>query len=134
MTDYIAFYGTLMERARASQAPSRAGLTRFLQPCRLAGVLRDHGAYPGFYPADADRTGTGPTVEAELHEILLADAFAVFDRWEEYDAADEASSLYIRRKMRLIEPDLQAWVYISQVSEDDPVVPGGDWAVYEGRI
>ena len=133
MTDYIAFYGSLMERAKDPTAPSRAGLSKFVAPCRVAGVLRDHGQYPGFFLAEQapDIGSEAPQiVEAELHEIIGPHAFVVFDRWEDYDGEDEANSPYLRRKIRLIEPDVDAWIYISRISEEDPMVPNGDWAAY----
>ncbi|MER0238141.1 gamma-glutamylcyclotransferase family protein [Fulvimarina sp. MAC8] len=135
MPDYIAFYGSLMERVNDPAAPSRAGLSRLVSPCRIAGTLRDHGAYPGFFlPEGAIRAAAErEVVEAELHELVGLQAFVVFDRYEDYDPDNEAASLYIRRKIRLIQPDVEAWVYISQLSKEDPIVPAGDWAAYRLR-
>ncbi|MDY8109617.1 gamma-glutamylcyclotransferase [Fulvimarina sp. 2208YS6-2-32] len=136
MTEYIAFYGSLMERAKDPSAPSRAGLSKFVEPCRLEGVLRDHGHYPGYFPADGSiepHAVTPPIVEAELHEIVAPHALLIFDRWEEYDPDDEANSLYLRRKVRLLEPDIEAWIYMSLISDEDPVVPNGDWAAYRSE-
>ncbi|MEN3791271.1 gamma-glutamylcyclotransferase family protein [Fulvimarina sp. MAC3] len=132
MTDYIAFYGSLMERANDSTAPSRAGLSKFVGPCRMAGTLRDHGAYPGFFlPDDKLRASADRgVVEGELHQLVGIQAFTIFDGYEDYFPDNEAGSLYIRRKIRLIEPDVEAWVYISQLSSEDPIVPGGDWPSY----
>lgn len=121
-----------MERANDPAAPSRSGLSYFVGPCRIAGSLRDHGAYPGFFPPEASViVAVEPQiVEAELHRLVSLDAFEIFDRYEDYDPNDEAASLYIRRKIRLLEPDVEAWVYFSQLSRRDPVVPQGDWATY----
>lgn len=140
MPEYFAFYGTLMDGAADADTPSTEGLVRRVGPCRLAGTLRDHGAYPGFFPGtgrdgvDAeDATGEARLVTAELHEILRPEAFAVFDAWENYFPADEAASMYLRRKLPLREPaGVFAWVYVSQQSASDPAVPGGDWRVYRG--
>ncbi|MCQ0989080.1 gamma-glutamylcyclotransferase family protein [Jiella marina] len=132
MTEYFAFYGTLMDNVGDPHAPSTAGLVKFLRPCRLAGTLRSHGRYPGFFPAAGDEAEPTGVVRAELYEILTPQAFAIFDGWEEYDPRDEANSLYLRRRVRLYDADLEAWVYVSQQSDADPVVPEGDWRAYQG--
>ena len=139
MTEFFAFYGTLMDDAADAATPSTSGLVRRVGACRLTGVLRDHGAYPGFFPAIEDNRSIikapGDSVVAELHEILRPEAFAVFDAWEEYDPADEANSMYLRRKVCLAEPAGRiAWVYLSQQSVKDPIVPGGDWRAYRRRL
>ncbi|ORE90266.1 gamma-glutamylcyclotransferase family protein [Aurantimonas sp. 22II-16-19i] len=135
MTDYFAFYGTLMDDAGDAETPATEGLVRRLGSCRLAGILRDHGDYPGFFPHgdadEADGTAAGRLVVAELHELLSPAAFAVFDAWESYDPADEAGSMYVRRRIPLAEPaGTTAWVYVSQLSPGDPEVPGGDWRAH----
>lgn len=135
MPEYFAFYGTLMDGAADAETPSTEGLVRRVGPCRLAGTLRDHGAYPGYFPAVADAAGeaaaAGGHVVAELHEILSPEAFAVFDAWENYDPADEAGSMYLRRRLPLIDPaGIFAWVYVSQQPAGDPAVPNGDWRTY----
>ncbi|EAU42723.1 hypothetical protein FP2506_07776 [Fulvimarina pelagi HTCC2506] len=134
MTDYIAFYGSLMERANDPAAPSRTGLSRYISPCRIAGVLRDHGAYPGFFPPDNAPRGSvqSEIVKAELHELVGPEAFEIFDRYENYDPRNEAASLYVRRRIRLLAPEIEAWVYVSQLSPMDPRVPGDDWAAFRG--
>ncbi|MBO0903556.1 gamma-glutamylcyclotransferase family protein [Jiella sonneratiae] len=137
MTDYFAFYGTLMQGAGDAATPRTEGLVRRIGPCRLAGILRDHGSYPGYFPMPADARATGGDaareghVVAELHAVLRPEAFAVFDDWEGYDPRDEAGSLYVRRRIALVEPaGVHAWVYVSQQSEDDPVLKDGDWRAH----
>lgn len=134
MTDYFAFYGTLMDDAGDADTPSTQGLVRRVGTCRLAGVLRDHGAYPGYFPAvegRGDEATDGEFVVAELHEVLRPEAFAVFDAWENYDPKDEDGSMYVRRRVDLAEPaGLTAWVYVSRLSPADPVVPGGNWRAH----
>ena len=139
MPQYFAFYGTLMDGAADADTPSTAGLVRKVGPCRLLGSLRDHGAYPGYFPARpvaaAADAAAGGLVVAELCEILRPEAFAIFDAWENYDPADEAGSMYVRRKLPLAEPaGIVAWVYVSQLPADDPAVPGGDWRAYRARL
>ncbi|MCE7027509.1 gamma-glutamylcyclotransferase family protein [Jiella avicenniae] len=137
MADYFAFYGTLMDGAADVDTPLTEGLVQKVGPCRLAGTLRDHGAYPGYFPAQVGAAVggiAGHFVVAELHEILRPEAFAVFDAWENYDPADEAGSMYLRRKLPLAEPaGILAWVYVSQLPASDPAVPGGDWRAHRAR-
>ena len=142
MTEYFAFYGTLMRSLQHPDAPDPLGesLTAFECPCLIAGRLRDHGRYPGFVPRcsmapslsrpASSEAPVGDLVKGELHRILRPEAFAVFDDYERYDPNDEAGSLYVRRKLILVEPEIEAWVYVSQVSDSDPVVTGGDWAAH----
>lgn len=128
MAEYFAFYGTLRRDAADPDAPSRAGLVAYRGPCLLSGTLRDHGAYPGLFKGnEVAPSRSGPVVKGDLFEILRPEAFAVFDHWEHYRPHDEEGSLYLRRRVRLIEPDCTAWVYLSQITRDDPHVPSGDW-------
>jgi gamma-glutamylcyclotransferase (GGCT)/AIG2-like uncharacterized protein YtfP len=122
MTDLIALYGTLRRDATDPEAPSRAGLVEFVEPCRLTGKLMDLGKYPGFVPGNE-----GP-VTADLFRIVSPDAFPVFDDWEDYDPENIASSLYRREVIRLDAPHVDAWVYIWNGAPDDgAMVPSGDW-------
>lgn len=101
----IAVYGTLM-RAWPEHALLSARGATYAQNCVLSGTLYDLGAYPGLGPdADVGR------VAGELF-VLPADAdLAALDAYEDYDPADEAGSLYLRRAERLVAPDVDAWVY-----------------------
>ena len=49
------------------------------------------------------------------------------DGWEGYEAAVEDQAPYVRRRTRLVEPDLEAWVYVWNGPLDALVaIPGGD--------
>ncbi len=121
MTDLIALYGSLMRGLSPPEAPATDGLLAYVGPCRLSGALRDHGAYPGLFP---DEPGA---VRAELHRILDTRALDLLDDWEDYFEDDEPGSMYLRRRLRLLAPDVTAWVYVSNLPKHDPPVPHGCW-------
>ncbi len=126
--DLIAFYGTLMSTAPPLPgAPRLAGLVEVVGPCVLHGVLHDVGSYPALAP------GTG-RVRGELCRIASAEALAVLDAWEDYAVDDEPGSEYLRRRVRLLEPDGEAWTYTFNRSPTGlAVVPEGDWVAHVCR-
>jgi len=125
-TDYLFAYGTLM-----------AGLSRrpLLGPAhlegrgRIRGSLYDFGAYPGVVLDDAG------WVSGELYRVPdLAERLPLLDREEWYDPADEAQSLYVRRRapVRLDGgPVRDAWVYVyNGLPGRGPRIPSGDWRAH----
>jgi gamma-glutamylcyclotransferase (GGCT)/AIG2-like uncharacterized protein YtfP len=66
-------------------------------------------------------------VHGEVFRIIDPKVIYELDRWEEYDPISKERSKYIRRYIRLLEPSVDAWVYISNQSQDDPVIKDGDW-------
>lgn len=124
----LVTYGTLM---RAFGRHDDLGVNDdfvFVSRCRWSGRLFDLGAYPGAVP------GTG-TVYGELFRVQTARAWDVLDRYEGYDPANEASSLFVRRTVSLNMPENRtAWVYwYNGAVEQGERVPSGDWLVYTGR-
>lgn len=121
---HVAVYGSLRKGGGIGDEPD---LSEHLRPAGAAiveGRLVDLGQYPGLVP------GSG-RVRAELYEIIDPGVLRVLDRHERYDSNDPRGSLYLRRAVRLIEPRIDAWVYIynGQVG-DVPEVVGGDWIKY----
>lgn len=122
MTDLIAFYGTLRIGGPDRGGPRPEGLLEFVQPCRIKGKLIDLGPYPGLLPDE------GGTVIGDLFRIIHPDALRLYDDWEVYDPVNLEGSEYRREKLRLAEPDAEAWVYLWNCGPDDgPVIAGGDW-------
>ncbi len=122
-TDRLFAYGTLM-----------TGLSRrpLLDPAvlegrgRIRGSLYDFGEYPGVVLDDAG------WVAGELYRVPdLALRLAKLDREEWYDAADEAGSLYVRRRAPVELPDRQtseAWLYVYNGPPGrGPRIDSGDW-------
>lgn len=100
MIGVFAFYGSLLDpalRRRLGVEP----LLRRLRPCEIRGRLFDLGPYPGLVP------GPG-RVRGELFAALDSAAVELLDQFEECDCDPP---LFVRRRARLIEPSLEAWVY-----------------------
>lgn len=101
------------------------GRLSFVGSCRFQGVLYDLGSFPGAVPGDG-------VVYAELHRLHHPQVWSVLDRYEGYEAKREDDSLFVRRRVELIEPEGQeAWVYWynGEVAQSARV-PSGDWAKY----
>ena len=129
-SDRLFCYGTLM-----------TGLVRrpLLGPAvleglgRILGSLYDFGDYPGLV-----LDGGGWVVGELYHLPDLATRLPDIDREEWYDPADEARSLYLRRRARVELPDgrgADAWLYVYNPSvggppERGPRVDSGDWRAH----
>lgn len=119
--DFIAVYGLL----RAGQSGfDRFGLAHAFReagPCVIKGELWDLGLYPALVEGE-DR------VLGELFEVLDPDVMADLDAFEDYWPGEPARSRYERRKVRLVEPDRDAFVYVWLLGLDDARrIESGDW-------
>jgi gamma-glutamylcyclotransferase (GGCT)/AIG2-like uncharacterized protein YtfP len=125
---YIAFYGSLMRSHDMQRDLRIADQLELVGPCQIFGVLYDLGDYPGLITSEHGR------VHAELYRIKDPAVFAELDDYEDYDRRNEAGSLYLRRVVRLAEPNLDCWVYFynREVFEAERIATG-KWAdVREG--
>lgn len=94
-----------------------AGALRHEGPCRIPGRLWDLGEYPGLVAG-------GGEVRGELFE---ADGPTL----ETLDAFEQEGSLYVRRQIRLIEPNIEAWVYFyNQTLDHAQPIAGGCWRTH----
>lgn len=92
-----------------------------LGPCTLRGQLYDLGAYPGLVE------GKGQVI-GEIFEVRDPSVIPRVDAFEDYWPEDPARSRYERRKVRLIEPDRDAWVYVLVLGvESARLIETGDW-------
>jgi gamma-glutamylcyclotransferase (GGCT)/AIG2-like uncharacterized protein YtfP len=123
--DWIVLYGSLMRGLGAMDDLDLTGKLRFAGPCRCPGELFDLGEYPGMRPGSASVVG-------ELHAVLEPAVFDVLDRFEDYDPASPRTSLYLRERIELLEPQgVVAWVYVyNQVPEATGRIPSGDWRAH----
>ena len=125
MEEMLALYGTLLSGLPAR--PNRPDLTPYVElvrECLIPGSLYDVGPYPALVSGDG-------VVRGELWRTTSEDALAVIDRWEGYEAAAEDQAPYVRRRTRLVEPDLDAWVYVWNRPLDGLVaIPGRDWRAH----
>jgi gamma-glutamylcyclotransferase (GGCT)/AIG2-like uncharacterized protein YtfP len=105
MPIHVAFYGSLMQSQGMQRDLRIADQVELVGPCQIFGTLYDLGDYPGLIESATDR------VQAELYRIKDPAVLALLDVYEDYDPNKEASSLYLRRMVRLATPDLDCWVY-----------------------
>ncbi len=94
---------------------------RFASPCEIRGSLFDLGEYPGL------RLGSG-IVHGELYEIAGNAIFERLDAFELYDPGNPAGSSYIRKLVRLEQPDRDAWLYeYNRDASGMTSISSGDW-------
>jgi gamma-glutamylcyclotransferase (GGCT)/AIG2-like uncharacterized protein YtfP len=123
---HLAVYGSL--RAGHALPDTPAALRPLLLdagPCVIAGELFDLGSYPGLVAGEGRVVG-------ELFELVdAARALALLDDYEGYRAADPEGSQYLRRRVVLLAPAIEAWVYVFNGTPDAAArIPSGDWALH----
>lgn len=132
--DLLVAYGSLLSDLGHQE---RLGVTAGLElvgPCRVRGALFALGWYPGLVVDDEPPSGL---VSGELFRVVDPLVVSVLDRFEGYDPASPATSEYLRRRIRVTEPDVDAWVYVYVgARRPDDHLPHGDWRRHladEGR-
>jgi gamma-glutamylcyclotransferase (GGCT)/AIG2-like uncharacterized protein YtfP len=121
---HIAFYGLLLGGLRAEAVPGLPEGLRYERPCRIPGVIYDLGGFPGL------RAGEGE-VSGELYALERPAVLEHLDAFEGFDPADPERSLYVRRRLMLLEPPARAWVYLYNGDPGGrPVIHSGDWRAY----
>ncbi len=120
MPNYFAAYGSFRLAARRLETPVLRE-ARHLSSCLIPGRLYQMGGYPLL------KQGEGRVV-GDLLELPWQFDFAAFDRYEDYHQRKPWACRYLRRRVRLIEPKVDAWVYL-YVWPADPTTyfPSGDW-------
>ena len=104
-TEYVAVYGSLREGFALPDAPDVGSALLDRGNCRIPGQLYDLGEYPGLVPGEGSVVG-------DLFEVRDLSVFRLLDRYERYDALHPKDSLYLRRVVRLLQPQVDAWVYL----------------------
>lgn len=95
-----------------------------LGDCLLEGRLYDFGPYPCLVPGDQ-------AVHGELWRAISDDALTILDDWEEYDPSSPGRSVYVRRCVRLRQPNVQAWAYYwNRPTDGLGLILGGDWRTH----
>ena len=119
--DAIAVYGLLRAGESGFERFGLAGAFRPLGPCVIAGQLYDLGAYPGLV------AGPGRVI-GEVFELTDSSVMPALDAFEDYWPQDPARSRYDRVRVRLVEPDRDAWVYRWRMGlEGARRIESGDW-------
>lgn len=115
MSELLAAYGTLM---RGERGPSLAGVEdalEFVATCRIRGQLFDAGAYPVMVEGEGEVVG-------ELFRVRDATTWEKLDAYEGTYYTSEQESLFVRRVVRLIEPEIDAWVYFFNRAPKGPKI------------
>lgn len=122
MDELLAFYGTLLSGLPARPGrPDLASHLELVQACVIPGRLYDVGPYPALVAGEG-------TVRGELWRTTTPDALGIVDAWEGYEAAVEDQAPYVRRRTRLVDPDVEAWTYVWNRPLDGLVpIADGDW-------
>ncbi len=122
--EYIAMYGSLMTGMGAREELNVGDQLVYVGRCEIGGSLFDLGNYPGLL------LGSG-IVHAELYEIGSTAVIPRLDTYEHYDPDEPEGSLYIRRLVRLVQPDCDAWLYeYNRDVSGRPSISSGDWKRY----
>ena len=124
--DLLAAYGEMLSGLDSHQAYGlrlRSGLV-LRGSCWIPGILYDLGDYPALVP------GTGQVL-GELYEVSDSGLFEDLDWFETWDLGRESEPEYVRCLIPLIEPEIEAWVYMyDRDPGGNPVVESGDWRGY----
>jgi gamma-glutamylcyclotransferase (GGCT)/AIG2-like uncharacterized protein YtfP len=124
MAELLAVYGTLMSGQSYEGRPAVETLMRSLGPCRIPGMLFSEGDYPWLVQGEGEVSG-------ELYEVDDAATFAVLDDYEnEGRHTLEDSGRYARVRIRLLEPTVEAWVYVWEGAERGDPIDDGDWRAW----
>jgi gamma-glutamylcyclotransferase (GGCT)/AIG2-like uncharacterized protein YtfP len=115
MPELLAVYGTLMAGQAYQGRPEVDEILAPIGPCRIPGVLHCVGDYPCLVEGPGEVAG-------ELYEILDPAALATLDAYED----DE----YERRRVRLVEPEREAWVYVWVAEPPGEPIDAGDWRTF----
>ena len=122
MAELLAVYGTLMTGQAYEGRPDVERLMRSLGPCRIAGALFSTGEYPWLVEGEGEVLG-------ELYEVHdPAEAFPILDAYEsEGRHTADGAGTYERRRVRLVEPEVEAWVYMWVGEPYGEAIDDGDW-------
>jgi gamma-glutamylcyclotransferase (GGCT)/AIG2-like uncharacterized protein YtfP len=120
MPTYFATYGTFRLAAARLETPELR-VARHVGSCTISGRLYQMGGYPVL------KAGGG-RVKGDLLELPWHFDFGVLDKYEDYHPTKPWACRYLRRRIRLLEPRVEAWVYVYAWPADAATfMPSGDW-------
>jgi len=124
-SEYVAVYGSLRQGFESSDSPKLGNQLRASGLCHIPGNIYDVGGYPGLVLGDGNVLG-------ELYEVPDPSLFPMVDEYEQYSANEYEKSLYVRKAVRLRQPDdIDAWIYVyNRDIAGKPLIESGDWATY----
>ena len=105
LNDLLAVYGTLKRGGVGHERAGIVGEMEFVSECRIRGVVHDLGEYTGLVEGDG-------IIPGELFRVRDDETWRKLDEYEGVYYVDEPQeSLFIRKIVRLVAPDIDAWVY-----------------------
>jgi gamma-glutamylcyclotransferase (GGCT)/AIG2-like uncharacterized protein YtfP len=120
--EHVALYGSLMREYEEQDFIGVREKLEYVGDCTLRGELYSLGDWPGMVVGDGQVTG-------ELFKVKDESAFAALDQTEHFVPAKPTGCKYLRRSVRLVEPEIDAWTYIyNWPLTDEPRVSGGSWS------
>lgn len=120
MPNFFAAYGSFRLATRRLETPALRS-ARHVGPCLIRGDLYQMGGYAVLKPGDG-------TVVGDLLELPWQFDFSSFDQYEDYHQRKPWACRYIRRLVRLVEPNVDAWVYVYRWPVDASTrFRSGDW-------
>lgn len=147
--DYLCAYGSLRKGLSPEHQPDFDRYLEHIGTVRVSGhlYLVPDGSYdyPGLIldPPEEGRIlhpqRRSPTqrqrlaerleraVVADLYRVQDAAVFQELDAWEGFDATDYERSPYIRRLCRMLEPTVDAWVYVGNHAQREDLPGVRDW-------
>jgi gamma-glutamylcyclotransferase (GGCT)/AIG2-like uncharacterized protein YtfP len=150
--DYLVVYGSLMRGLGPDHQPDFTDRLEYVGDVRVPGALYEvvEGSYryPGLklfeepesrFLHPGRRTSrheerlkerTEAATVAELYRVLDATVFEEVDAWEHYDATDPENSPYVRRILRMIDPAVDAWIYVGNHADQTHLVPEKSWRAH----
>jgi gamma-glutamylcyclotransferase (GGCT)/AIG2-like uncharacterized protein YtfP len=102
--ELLAVYGTLRRRSVFNRLPLAVPRLQFFG----YGLIRGRLFWQRTYPALIQEHGIA---QAELFQIIDANVLCDLDQYEGFDPANERTSLFLRRKILLLNPQVWTWAY-----------------------
>jgi gamma-glutamylcyclotransferase (GGCT)/AIG2-like uncharacterized protein YtfP len=123
----MAVYGSLMTSEGMLAKLGAGSMVQLLGSALIPGQLFDLGDFPGLI------SGEG-AVGGELLRIVDPAVIPILDEYEACRPDSPGSSLFVRQRLKLIEPPVEAWVYLyaGSVENRRPIV-GLTWPEYKAE-
>ena len=123
-TQYIAFYGTLMQDQHTALRNHLKGKLIPHGKCLIPGNIYDLGRYPALKLNNKNNQ-----VHGELYKIDHAEPLKLLDEYEAHDNYDINLPGFTRRLVELDYPQQLAWVYEYDGPIDpDKLIKSEDWS------
>ena len=101
---FLAVYGSLRRRSFFHKLPIVVAGLQYIG----YGLIRGRLLWQRTYPALIQERGVA---QVELFQILDANVLCDLDFYEGFDPVNERASLFLRRKILLLNPQLWTWAY-----------------------